>query len=139
MYKRQDLDRLEIENGRCRGAKFTNAVFVADANEAVGAHLEGTDFREATFCGAQLATASFAKANLSGADLQGADLHFAILTGASLNGANLQGATLFGANLWEADLDGADFEGVRTDEETVWPDGVLPQAAGVVIDPFGKW
>ena len=60
-------------------------------------------------------------ANLSGANLSGANL-----SGANLNGANLEGANLYGANLDRADLGQA-----VADEDTRWPEGFDPRAAGV--------
>ena len=48
-------------------------------------------------------------------------------------GANLSGANLEGANLWWADLTGADLTNALADE-TIWPEGFDPQAAGVVFE-----
>jgi len=59
-----------------------------------------------------------------GAHHTGADL-----TGADLNQANLEGASLRGAN-----LEGANLEGATANEDTSWPQGFDPVAAGVIID-----
>jgi uncharacterized protein YjbI with pentapeptide repeats len=58
-------------------------------------------------------------ANLSGADLEGADL----------KGANLAGADLTGTN-----LEGANLEGAKANEDTDWPEGFDPVAAGVLFE-----
>ena len=44
-------------------------------------------------------------------------------------GANLEGANLEGANLTKADLSRA-----KANEDTVWPEGFDPVAAGVIFD-----
>jgi len=56
-----------------------------------------------------------------GANLEGANLEEADLKGANLTGANLTGANLIGANP----------TGIVADENTTWPDGFDPGAAGV--------
>ena len=43
--------------------------------------------------------------------------------------ANLKGANLRGAN-----LDWAGLLGARADEDTIWPEGFDPVAAGVIFD-----
>ena len=59
-----------------------------------------------------------------GANLPGADLTGAALAGADLAGANLRGANLSGAYL----------TGAIADEDTRWPKGFDPVAAGVIFD-----
>ena len=61
-----------------------------------------------------------------GAILWGADL-----TGANLRDAKLNMARLSGANLSGADLSGTDLRGAVADEDTIWPEGFDPEAAGV--------
>jgi uncharacterized protein YjbI with pentapeptide repeats len=82
-------------------------------------------------------------ANLSGANLKQADLtgvfrrrgtewdnfREANLKRANLTGANLREANLFGANLTRADLSGA-----VADNDTKWPEGFDPVAAGVTFE-----
>ena len=68
-------------------------------------------------------------ANLSRANLAGADLEGAALVGANLCGADLTRANLRGANLTRAHLEGA-----SADEDTIWPDGFDPEAAGVIFE-----
>jgi hypothetical protein len=86
-----------------------------------GAKLRHVNLVGAKLRGADLDWACFNDANLTEADLAGADL-----TGANLTEANLQGANLTEANLTEADLTNA-----LADEETTWPEGFDPVAAGV--------
>jgi len=71
--------------------------------------------------GANLYRAVLSEANLAGADLAGADL-----SGAHLSGAHLSGANLSGANLSWA----------KANEETVWPEGFDPVAAGVTVSDY---
>ena len=78
-------------------------------------------------------------ANLSGGNLKGANLGEAWLSLATLRGADLHGATLAGADLKGTDLSGADLhganlEGASADEDTIWPDGLDPEAAGVIFE-----
>ena len=54
--------------------------------------------------------------------------------GADLEGANLSGANLQGANLEGADLQGANFEGAKVNDDTTWPEGFDPVAAGVIFE-----
>ena len=56
------------------------------------------------------------------------------LEGADLKGANLEGANLEGANLWRANLFKANLSGAIADQDTQWPDGFDPVAAGVIIE-----
>ena len=49
---------------------------------------------------------------------------YEIEPGAGLEGANLQGANLQGANL----------KGATANEDTVWPEGFDPVAAGVIFE-----
>ena len=51
------------------------------------------------------------------------------LTGADLGGAYLNEADLEGANLRGANLSGA-----KADEDTTWPGGFDPVAAGVIFE-----
>ena len=69
-----------------------------------------------------------------GANLRRADLRRADLKGASLADANLYLANLEGANLEGANLTGANLEGAKADEDTTWPQGFDPKAAGVIFE-----
>ncbi len=53
---------------------------------------------------------------------------------ANLTVANLWEANLYGADLGGANLIGADLEGAKANEDTVWPDGFDPVAAGMTIE-----
>ena len=44
------------------------------------------------------------------------------------------GANLEGVNLTKANLEGANLEGAKADEDTTWPEGFDPVAAGVIFD-----
>jgi len=68
-------------------------------------------------------------ANLEGAYLDGVNVVKADLTEADLFGANLTGANFRGAN-----LGGVDLKGAKANEDTVWPEGFDPVAAGVIFD-----
>ena len=84
--------------------------------------------------GADLRGANLRRENLKGADLTGANLRRADLTGADLTEANLEGANLKRANLEGANLEGADLTEAKADEDTTWPQGFDPVAAGVIFD-----
>ena len=63
-------------------------------------------------------------AKLTGANLEGANLREVNLTEASLTVAFLVGANLEGANLYRA----------KANEDTTWPEGCDPVAAGVIFE-----
>ncbi len=94
-----------------------------------GANLSGVNLSEADLSGANLVGAK-----LEGADLSLADLSQADLSGASLLVANLVGANLSRTNLYQADLTGADLTEAKADEDTTWPEGFDPKAAGVIFE-----
>ncbi len=53
---------------------------------------------------------------------------------ANLEGANLAGAVFTQANLTRANLFGADLRWAIANEDTSWPEGFDPEAAGVIFD-----
>ncbi len=59
-----------------------------------------------------------------GANLAEANLLMADLTGVDLRGANLEGANLGGVFLYRA----------KANQDTRWPDGFDPVAAGVIFE-----
>jgi uncharacterized protein YjbI with pentapeptide repeats len=63
-------------------------------------------------------------ANLEGANLREANLAEASLTVAFLVGANLEGANLGGVFLYRA----------KANQDTTWPEGCDPVAAGVIFE-----
>lgn len=115
-----------------------------DPQEGVllGAYLDGANLRLADlsgldFHGASLNWANLSLADLGEADLGGVSLHAALLSGARLDLANLSdadlsGAELSGANLSGATLSGADLTDALYDDNTIWPEGFDPGAAGAV-------
>ena len=64
------------------------------------------------------------RANLNGVDLEGANFI----------GTNLGGANLSEAQLWGANLEGANIGEPKANEDTIWPEGFDPIAAGVTFD-----
>ncbi len=60
-----------------------------------------------------------------GVDLRDADLTGADLRRVTLEAATLRGAVLCGADLTGARMATADLRAVDSDEDTLWPDGVL--------------
>ena len=52
---------------------------------------------------------------------------------AQCSGADLHGANLTDADLNDASLGNADLSGARYDTDTKWPEGLDPEAAGVVV------
>ncbi|NVJ03634.1 pentapeptide repeat-containing protein [Myxococcus sp. AM001] len=129
------------------GARLTNA-------NLSGCLFEGASLRQALLMGADISGSLFIEAMLEGAVMEvvngthatfiGANLTAATLTGARLNGASFVDADLKGASLDEARLHGTNFKGAvlegaslrdaRYDDETIWPDGFDPVAAGAIRD-----
>ena len=72
--------------------------------------------------------AEFNNVDLSGRDLQNVDL-----SNADLRHADLSDANLTRANFMDANLAGANLAGATANENTIWPDGFDPEAAGVVF------
>ncbi len=59
---------------------------------------------------------------------------YTIEPGADLARADLRGAKLAGTDLRQANLRLADLEGAKADENTFWPEGFDPVAAGVIFE-----
>ena len=59
---------------------------------------------------------------------------YTIEPGANLWRANLEDADLTGADLSQSNLSGANLKGVKADQDTTWPDGFDPVAAGVTFE-----
>ena len=136
-----DLRGANLRGANLRGANLRGAN-LSNANLS-NANLRGAWLSNANLTRAYLPEADLYGADLYGADLYGADLTRANLRGADLTRANLRGANLTGANLSGADLDGANLTGVglsnvslrraKADQDTLWPEGFDPVAAGVII------
>jgi uncharacterized protein YjbI with pentapeptide repeats len=98
-----------------------------------GADLSESDLYWCIAFGASFRQAKLMRASLRGADLKGTDLSNADLTDADLGIDNvggatqLQGAILTGAQLVRVRLGGAEY-----DDETRFPEGFDPAAAGMV-------
>jgi len=157
-YHDQDLKNKDFSNGSLNGANFTDAIldhasFVrASLKKAIfkGANLANTgfyladlteaDLRESTGA-AWLSETNLTKANLEGltvsfgyhCTVRGANLKKCKITGVSgpcdfsdadLRGANLRGATSLGS---------ARFKNAIYDDDTAWPDGFDPKAAGAIL------
>lgn len=93
-----------------------------------GAQLEKVDLVNARLSGSDLWSV-----NLKGANLEGANLWDVSLEEADLEGANLQGAELGKATLSFAKLTGANLQGAKYNNDTLWPEGFNPIAAGAIL------
>ncbi len=98
------------------------------------AHLRGANLSEVYLSGANLSGARLSRVRLRGANLYGVDLTKANLAGAYLYGAYLAEANLAGANLTRTALTWADLSGAFADQDTRWPEGFDPVAAGVTFE-----
>jgi uncharacterized protein YjbI with pentapeptide repeats len=133
-------------------AMFHNAILegaILARCDLRGARFNETNLRHADLSGANCGldnlggSTDFINADLSGADLRNANLGGADFSGALLIGADLSGArftcvlpgrvTRFhGANLTDARLGRTQFAGALYDNNTVFPHGFKPDAAGLV-------
>ena len=89
--------------------------------------------RRANLSGADLSWTTLGSADLSSANLSGADLSSANLGRAILRGADLTGANLSSTDLHEADLRRSNLTGAKYNDNTSWPDGFDPVAAGAIL------
>ncbi len=139
----QDLKLANLKGANLSGVNLSEAD-LSGAN-LVGAKLEGADLSLADLSQADLSGVWLMNSNLEGAtnlkwaklhgaNLAGANLYQADLSGASLLVANLVGANLSRTNLYQADLTGADLTEAKADEDTTWPEGFDPKAAGVIFE-----
>lgn len=100
--------------------------------------LHGRSFARSSLYWAILADSDLSGCNFQGVDLRGANLICARLIGANLRDADLGldalgGATkVHGADFSGAQLHGCRFKGAQYDENTRFPEGFDPQAAGMV-------
>jgi uncharacterized protein YjbI with pentapeptide repeats len=124
------------------------------------ADLSGANLREANLSGADLSKTDLSGANLGGADLSFANLFEAgiddktqidpkwklvrdivtdgaegrtDLSKADLSRANLSFVNLRGADLREVNLKEANLREAKYDNDTDWPDGFDPKAAGAIL------
>lgn len=139
-----DLMNINLRDYHLEGAIFNRANL---SNAILSAYLNGADLGEANLCGAYLNYANLINTNLSGANLSNAKLCMANLVHANLVGANfykadLSGARLIGAFMRGTDLSSAKLEGAnlseallgnaKYDQNTIWPEGFDPDAAGAI-------
>ncbi|MDD5114971.1 MAG: pentapeptide repeat-containing protein [Methylobacter sp.] len=109
-----DLSETNFLSKTLRGANFSNATLTM-------ARFPNCDLRAAIFAGANLEKVMFYNSDLRGADL----------TGAIVTSADFEGARLEGADMRCQSLEGMKIRAVY-DENTKWPDGFEPTAAGAV-------
>ena len=100
--------------------------------ELLQASLTNADLRGVELSGAYINNADLYQADLRGANLSLANLWMANLKQANLRGADLSDAFLFDVNLNGADLTRANLEGALYNENTIWPEGFDPDAAGAI-------
>ncbi len=139
-FSEATFDHTNLTNASARKADFKGANFVWLT--APNANFSGADFRETTFVG------YFEGADFSDANFEGVVMKNAGLFGAKFRGANLQRTKGWSvsreADFSRADVRGANFRGVAAsamprfrgaiyDEETAWPEGFDPKAAGAIL------
>ena len=112
------------------GAQFDAETSMRDVKVDKWINFEQADLRGVNLTGLTfvnpLSDQHWPKINFRNANLRGADLR----------GLNLKDADFSGADLREAKLDSADqLTGARWDGWTLWPDGVMPDAAPAVVPP----
>jgi uncharacterized protein YjbI with pentapeptide repeats len=158
-YHDQDLKERDFSNASLNGANFSDAILSsAKFNKASlkkanfkGADLTGTSFPDADLTEADLrettlkgycSYTNFSKANFEGITLQfgygckyrGANLKKCKISGQGDHNMDGSGADLRGANLRAVTtLSLARWKGALYDEDTAFPDGFDPAAAGMVL------
>ena len=128
MIETKDLSGADLEWAKLSQANLERAN-LKRANLTM-ADLSFADLREADLFEAALHEANLIGAKLSRADLRRADLLKADLRYADLREADLTGAYLEGINLSETDLSQATLSDAEYNEDTQWPQGFDPIAAG---------
>ncbi|AEI64901.1 pentapeptide repeat-containing protein [Corallococcus macrosporus] len=118
LFEGTSLRRAVLTGADISGALFTEAMLD-------GASMEFVDGAHARFTGANLTAAILLRAHLKKTSFVNANLQRASLDAARLHGTNFKGAVLEGASLRDA----------RYDDETIWPDGFDPVAAGAIRAP----
>ena len=163
----QDLKGRDFTKDDLKGADFSDAVLKdcnfyhgnlpganfkgADVNaQFAGANAQGCDFREAKLSLFAF-QADFSKANFEGVDMSKISLLTNKFRGANLkktkgwgqasscdfSGADLRGANLRGMNWMNSDAVPR-FRGAIYDEDTTWPEGFDPKAAGAILGAAEK-
>jgi uncharacterized protein YjbI with pentapeptide repeats len=128
------FDHSTLKKANFKGADLWQVSF--SAADLTGADLRGASTREITFSETTLNEANMEgceipaawRAKFRGANLQKCKFTGSIITcdfsGADLRGANLRGAHLDPDNRWKNAV---------YDDDTAWPDGFDPKAAGAVL------
>jgi uncharacterized protein YjbI with pentapeptide repeats len=157
-YHDQDLKNKDFSQAILNGADFTDAVvshanfYGASLKNAIfkGCDLDSSSFASADATGADLhgskgllmiSSSHFDKANMEGITMMAHDTTFrgTNLKGAKLNGyiynCDFSGADLRGANMRQmvVNTDSNRWKGVIYNDDTAWPDGFDPVAAGAVM------
>jgi hypothetical protein len=94
------------------------------------ASFRGNHLYQASFAEAELQRTDFTGAEVLSSSFVGADLTKAVMAKANLFDTDFRGAALNGADLTNARIDRADFTGTVYDQDTIWPAGFDPVAAG---------
>jgi uncharacterized protein YjbI with pentapeptide repeats len=124
-----DLSRVNFKGAVLEGANFCNA-------NLSDACLEDCNLYWGLFFGTNMQRANLRAALLMGADLKEANLSFADLSDTNLGRDNLGGSTqLEGANLSNCKIDGTIFDGAIYNEKTILPEGLNPEAHGMIFAP----
>jgi uncharacterized protein YjbI with pentapeptide repeats len=153
--------RADLTGANFSAAEISDSEFFEAEMEGVsfaGAYLDNVELWGSTLSRADFSGASLNGVLLGGSDLSGASFHQADLNGVSLEAANLSGADLSwarftdqpassfdlmvelsyailkGANLEGTELANAVLEGATYDDETIFPAGFDPEAAGMIRD-----
>ncbi len=100
-----------------------------------GAVLTDVDFTEAFLISANFTEADLSRATLRHANLHGVTFRKANLTDADLSYATLQSADWRGAILTGANLNRATLKHGHYDQDTVWPEGFVPDKHHLKYQP----
>ena len=120
-----------------KGGENQEDGFLEQEIDLKDSNLQGADLREANLQGAELVEANLKGADLWGANLQRANLILANLKRAKLiqadlEKANFTSANLHGADLSEANLHKTVLQFAKYTDDTKWPHGFDPIAAGAI-------
>lgn len=131
---------VDLRDRNLSGIDLSDSSLGVDFSRAIlnGAVFDGASVRRSNFIGTQLAGSRFCDAFIGSADLTQANLKnsylaLADLSFANLNNASLNQADLRGANLSNVLLENTDFEGAIYDDNTHFPEGFDPIAAGAIL------
>lgn len=162
-FKQASLSNADFTDATLRGADFTGAILKGAVFK--GADLASAIFNEANLTGASFTGAVFdsqrwalfQRADLSKTNFEGVDVTNLRFDTAKFREANLRNTKGWGFlasdnDFSKADLRGANFRGMHYyqegsiprfrgaiyDEDTTWPDGFDPKAAGAILQAGSK-